>query len=62
MNKLRTWARNFAKDESGQGTAEYVLLLVIIVGVIFIFKDRIKGWLTGTMDNIGGKIDGIGAE
>lgn len=28
-------------DESGQGAAEYIMLLVVVVGVVMLFRDRI---------------------
>ena len=37
MNTLKKlWA-----DESGQGSAEYILLLVVVVGIVMVFKDSI---------------------
>lgn len=43
MNKLKYFAKNLWKDESGQGTAEYVLLIAIVVGIIVAFGPKIKG-------------------
>ncbi|PIS11231.1 MAG: hypothetical protein COT73_05120 [Bdellovibrio sp. CG10_big_fil_rev_8_21_14_0_10_47_8] len=37
-------------DESGQGTAEYVLLIAIVVGLVIMFKDKIMGALKGKID------------
>lgn len=42
MKKLNNFAKNFWTDESGQGTAEYVLLIAIVVGLVIMFKDSIK--------------------
>ena len=42
MKKIKTIAKQLWQDESGQGTAEYVLILVGVVGVAFVFKDHIK--------------------
>jgi len=50
------------KDESGQGTAEYVLILVGVVAVGFLFKDKIKGIVSDKMTSLGGKIQGFGPE
>ena len=32
----------FIKNEKGQGMVEYVLLLVVIIGLVFMFKGKIK--------------------
>lgn len=42
MNKLKQFAINLWNDEEGQGMAEYVLLIVVVLTVAFMFKDRIK--------------------
>ncbi len=39
--KLKTKALELWQDESGQGTAEYVLILVGVVAVALIFRNRI---------------------
>lgn len=42
MKKLKNFAKRFWKDESAQGATEYILLLVVVVGLIMVFKDPIK--------------------
>ncbi len=34
--------RNLLKNNAGQGATEYILLLVVIVGLVIAFKDPIK--------------------
>lgn len=41
-NRLR---KNLIKNQSGQGATEYILLLVIVVGLVVLFKDKIRGAL-----------------
>jgi|NOAtaT_7_FD_contig_41_3362275_length_397_multi_7_in_0_out_0_1 Flp pilus assembly pilin Flp len=43
MKKVITTAKNIWKDESGQGAVEYILLLVVVVSVVTLFKERITG-------------------
>lgn len=43
------------KDESAQGITEYILLLVIVVAIVAIFKDRVK-------DIIGKKATELGSQ
>ena len=59
MKKLKLRAIKLWKDESGQGTAEYVLILVGVVGAAMIFRKEIKGILKGKLDDIGGEIKGF---
>lgn len=42
MKNIKAFAQRLWNDESGQGMAEYVLLIVVIVGVAFIFKKNIQ--------------------
>jgi Flp pilus assembly pilin Flp len=42
MKKTKEFIKRILKDESGQGTTEYVLLLVVLVGIAMIFRTQIK--------------------
>lgn len=52
MNKLKSFARRFINDESGQGMAEYVLLIVVVVGVAFMFRGKIMSMVEGKMKTV----------
>ncbi len=52
MEKLKLVALRLWKDESGQGTAEYVLILVGVLGAAFVFKDQIKRILEGKLNKL----------
>ena len=54
MNKLKNFAKGLWKDESGQGTAEYVLLIAIVVGIIVAFGPKIKGLIQDKVSSIEG--------
>lgn len=58
MKNITGLLKNLWKDESGQGATEYILLLVVVVGLAFMFKDRImnivRDKLTALGDSIGG--------
>ena len=45
MKKLKWAALKLWRDESGQGTAEYVLILVAVVGLAIIFKEQLQEML-----------------
>ena len=53
MKKLKSTALKLWKDESGQGTAEYVLILVGVVGVALIFRGEIGKIIKDKMQSIG---------
>lgn len=44
-------------DESAQGATEYILMLVIVVGIAMLFKDRIKGIIEGKVGELGSSIE-----
>lgn len=56
MKKLKLKALELWKDESGQGTAEYVLILVGVVALGIAFKGKIVPIVKEKMGDIGGKI------
>ena len=57
MKKIKTIAKQLWQDESGQGTAEYVLILVGVVAVAFVFKGKIKDIVGKKLDDLKGSID-----
>lgn len=56
MKKLKSITLQLWEDESGQGTAEYVLILVAIVGLAIVFRDQIKGMLGSKIEDLSGKV------
>lgn len=40
MNGLKNFTQ-FLKEEDGMGTVEVILIIVVLVGLVIIFKDRI---------------------
>lgn len=43
-------------DESAQGMSEYILLLVVVIAVAVIFKDKIKSAVEGKVSEVSGSI------
>ena len=39
MNHLKTF-RQFIKEEDGMGTVEVILIIVVLVGLVVIFKEK----------------------
>jgi Flp pilus assembly pilin Flp len=44
-------------DESGQGTAEYVLLIAMVAGAFMVFKKPIMDWFNKSVGDVTGKLD-----
>ena len=53
MKKLTNTIKNIWQDESAQGATEYILLLVIVVAIVLLFKDRIKELVSGRLEALG---------
>lgn len=51
MNDLKSF-NQFLKEEDGMGTVEVILIIVVLVGLVIIFKDRI----TEVVENLFNKI------
>lgn len=54
MGKL---LKKLAKDEAGQSTTEYILILAVVVMVAMKFKDKFGGLLGGAVDTLGNKVN-----
>ena len=48
---LKVW-RQFVREEDGMGTVEVILIIVVLVGLVIIFKDQI----TKIVNNLVNKI------
>ncbi len=44
--------KNFLKEEDGMGTVEIILIIVVLVGLVLIFKNQITSIVTGLFDKI----------
>ncbi|MBO5621520.1 MAG: hypothetical protein J5959_07815 [Butyrivibrio sp.] len=41
--KIANGALKFWKDESGMGTVEVILIIVVLIGLVIVFKEQISG-------------------
>lgn len=57
MKNIKAFAKRLWNDESGQGMAEYVLLIVVVVGVAMIFKDKIRAMVQTKMTQVSGEFN-----
>ncbi len=56
MKKFKAVMLRLAKDESGQGATEYVLLVVVVVALVTLFRGQIYSALEGKLSELSGKI------
>lgn len=50
---------NYLKDEDGQTSTEYILLVAVVAVIIFKFKDKLQEKLNGLVDGVFSKTDGL---
>lgn len=55
-NKMRA---NLLKNNRGQGATEYILLLVVVVGLVMVFKDKIKKTMDSKLNDLQGNIENV---
>ncbi|MBE5823242.1 MAG: hypothetical protein IJ260_03715 [Butyrivibrio sp.] len=41
--KIVNGVKKFWKDESGMGTVEVILIIVVLIGLVIVFKEQISG-------------------
>ncbi|PIU00378.1 MAG: hypothetical protein COT74_05455 [Bdellovibrionales bacterium CG10_big_fil_rev_8_21_14_0_10_45_34] len=56
-SRLARFFRRKPRNQRGQGATEYILLLVVIVAVLYAFKDKIKSVVSGKVDQVGSQIN-----
>lgn len=57
-NQLQT-GTNFLDDEQGIGVVEVILILLVLVGLVIIFKDQIVSLARSVFSNITGQVGTI---
>lgn len=59
-NKLQL--NRFWKDESAQGMTEYILLVVVVVTLAYLFRNKIKTAVATKMDDVSSGINDFQVE
>lgn len=59
MKKTAAMLKRLWHDESGQGATEYILLLVVVVGLALLFKDKIRAVVDEKMGELSSDIGGF---
>lgn len=57
--KIKKQISSYIKDENGAGVIELVLILVVLIGLVLVFKDKIGVLLNNIFTNINSSADAI---
>lgn len=52
MMKIRRFIKDFWEDESGMGVVEVILIIVVLIGLVIIFKNQITGVVNEIFEKI----------
>lgn len=53
MNKKKLKGfRNFIKEEDGMGTVEIILIIVVLIGLVIIFKEQLRSLVESVFEKI----------
>lgn len=58
-NLRNRFRKNLLKNQNGQGATEYILLLVVIVGLVMMFGPKIKKAMGDKMDKLDEDIQNV---
>ncbi len=50
-NKLKDW-KEFVMEENGMGTVEIILIIVVLIGLVIIFKSQLRTLVTNVFKKI----------
>lgn len=59
LNKIKVGIRDFIDDETGAGVIELVLIIVVLIGFVFLFKDKIGTLLSTIFSKINSQAESI---
>lgn len=52
LEMVKKYGKEFMKEEDGVGIVEIILILVILIGLVVIFKEQITGIVNSAMNSI----------
>ena len=52
MKKLKEWVWDFVKEEDSVGVVEIILILVVLIGLVIIFKEQITNLVNSLLSKI----------
>lgn len=57
--RVKNGLKEFIDDESGAGVIELVLIIVVLIGFVFLFKDKIGTLLSTVFSKINSQAESI---
>ena len=57
---MKNKVKAFREDESGVGVVEMILILVVLIGLVLIFKRQLTNIVNGIFDTINSKVGNVG--
>ena len=57
---MKNMVKAFWEDESGVGVVEMILILVVLIGLVLIFKRQLTNSVNGIFDTINSKVGNVG--
>ena len=57
--EMKKIVKNFIADEKGAGVIELVLIIVVLIGFVFLFKDKIGSLLNTVFSKINSQAETI---
>ena len=52
MKNLKEWVWDFVKEEDAVGVVEIILILVVLIGLVIIFKEQITNLVNSLLSKI----------
>lgn len=49
---MRTFVKQFWEDQSGMGVVEVILIIVVLIGLVIIFRNQITGVVNDIFEKI----------
>ena len=62
MKRIQNLMKHIIRDESAQGATEYILLLVIIVGLALAFRKQLTGMVDAKLSDLSGSLSSFSVQ
>ena len=59
VNYIKGKAKGFFIEEDGMGVVEVVLIIIVLVGLVILFKNQITGIVNGLLSKMSSQINQI---
>lgn len=59
MNSLKKLIVRFIKEEEGLGVVEVILIIVVLIGLVIIFRDSITSVIESIFETISERVDEV---